>query len=85
MLRHKGFEVHEAANGSAAIGLLRAGDWKILLDMTIPGHSSQEIVAEASRVSPDVKVILTSAYSEEMMTGQVHGSVICGFIRKPFK
>ena len=55
MLRKKGFEVLEAADGSAAIDLLRASGRKIdvmLLDMTIPGASSHEVVAEAAKARP---------------------------------
>jgi two-component system, cell cycle sensor histidine kinase and response regulator CckA len=88
MLRKRGFEVLEAANGSTAIDLLRANSDKIdaiLLDMTIPGRSSQEVVAEASQVRPDSKVILTSAYSEEMVMATMSSPLIHGFIRKPFK
>ena len=51
MLRKKGFEVFEAADGSTAIELLRANRGRIdviLLDMTIPGTSSQEVLAEAA-------------------------------------
>jgi len=52
-----------------AIDLLREHSGKIhlvLLDLTIPGASSQEVLAEAARVRPDLKVIVTSAYSEEV-------------------
>jgi len=85
MLRKRGFEVLEAANGSAAINLLRANSGKIdviLLDMTIPGASSGEVVAEAAQAGPDVRVVLTSAYSEEMLTPLMSTSQIRGFIRK---
>jgi len=88
MLRKKGFEVLEAANGGTAIDLLRANSDKIdaiLLDMTIPGRSSGEVVAEASQVRPDSKVILTSAYSEEMVMATMSSPLIRGFIRKPFQ
>jgi PAS domain S-box-containing protein len=88
MLRKSGFEVLEAANGSAAMDLLGARGSKIdviLLDLTIPGPSSQAIVAEAARTRPDAKVILTSAYSEEMAAATKSGPQIRGFIRKPFR
>jgi two-component system, cell cycle sensor histidine kinase and response regulator CckA len=88
MLRKTGFEVLEAADGSSAIQLLRTNGLKvdlILLDMTIPGASSQEIVIEASRARPDVRVILTSAYSQEMMAGKITAPQIRDFIRKPFR
>jgi DNA-binding NtrC family response regulator len=53
--------------------------------MTIPGASSQEVVAAASRRGPEVKVILTSAYSEQMVRGAMNGSLTSRFIRKPFQ
>jgi len=56
----------------------------ILLDMTIPGVSSRGVIAEARRVRPDVKVILTSAYSREMALHSINEQVK-GFIRKPFR
>ena len=74
MLCKTGFRVLEAADGSAAIDLLRANGGKIdliLLDLTIPGASSQEVVAEASQARSALKVILTSAYSEEVATATI--------------
>jgi len=88
MLRKAGFEVFEAADGSSAIDLLRANGSRIdaiLLDMTIPGASSPEVVGEAAKVQPDMRVILTSAYSEEMITGALSAPLVRGFIRKPFQ
>jgi CheY-like chemotaxis protein len=88
MLRKAGFEVFEAADGTAAIDLLRANGARIdaiLLDMTIPGASSYAIVAEAAKAKPDIRVILTSAYSQEMIEGSMVASQIRGFIRKPFQ
>ncbi len=88
MLRKKGFIVMEAADGAAAIDLLRAHGDRIdvvLLDMTVPGASSRELVAEAARARPDMKVILTSAYSQEMLTPPMSAAQIHGFIRKPYQ
>ena len=88
MLRKTGFEVFEAADGSSAIDLLRADGGKIdviLLDMTIPGASSHEIVAEAANAKPNIRVILTSAYSQEMIAGAMSQPQIRSFIRKPFQ
>ena len=88
MLRKAGLEVFEAGSGSAAIDLLRARGREIeaiLLDLTIPGSSSQEVVVEAARARPDVKVILTSAYAEEVAMQMTNHPLVCAFIRKPFK
>jgi len=88
MLCKSGFEVLEAADGTSAIDLLRAnaaGIDVVLLDMTIPGASSLEVVEAAANVRPDIKVILTSAYSQEMIEGSMRAPQIRGFIRKPFQ
>jgi signal transduction histidine kinase/CheY-like chemotaxis protein len=88
MLRSAGFQILEAADGSSAIDLLRAAVDKIdmiLLDLTIPGASSAEVVAEAARTRPDIRVILTSAYCQEMLTAPLSAAQVRGFIRKPFQ
>jgi nitrogen-specific signal transduction histidine kinase/CheY-like chemotaxis protein len=87
MLHKAGFEVFEAADGSSAIDLLRANGSKIkviLLDMTIPGAGSSQVVAAAAKVRPDIRVILTSAYSKEMIADEISAPQIHSFIRKPF-
>jgi CheY-like chemotaxis protein/two-component sensor histidine kinase len=87
-LRKNGFKVFEAADGSLAIDLLRANRGKIdliLLDMTIPGASSREVVSEAVNVRPDIRVVLTSAYSQESFSDPMIVQQIKSFIRKPFQ
>jgi two-component system cell cycle sensor histidine kinase/response regulator CckA len=87
MLRGIGSEVFEAANGSDAIDLLRSRGGQmdaILLDLTIPGASSQEVLAEATQGWPGLKVILCSAYSQEMAAANMRAPIVRGFIRKPF-
>jgi CheY-like chemotaxis protein len=87
-LRNTGFQVSEAADGTSAIDLLRADGGKIdiiLLDMTIPGASSREVLAAAAQAKPNVRVILTSAYSREMIEGSIWASHVRAFIRKPFQ
>ena len=89
MLRKSGLEALEAANGSAAINLLRARGREIdliLLDLTIPGRSSAEVLAEAAMTRPDnMNAILTSAYSEEVAKPMMEAPIVRGFIRKPFE
>jgi PAS domain S-box-containing protein len=87
MLRQNGFEVFDAADGTSAVDYLRAIGGRIdaiLLDMTTPGASSREIIAEATKVRPDIRIILTSAYGQEMIEGSLTAPQIRGFIRKPF-
>jgi hypothetical protein len=43
------------------------------------------VLAEAEQPRPDLKVILTSAYSAEMVTASMRRPLVRGFLRKPFK
>ena len=88
MLHNSGFKVFEACDGFTAISLLRANGAKIdviLLDITIPGATSQEVMAEAVSVRPDIRVVLTSAYSAETITNALSAPQVRAFIRKPFQ
>jgi PAS domain S-box-containing protein len=87
MLCKAGFVVFEAADGASAIARLRADEDEIdvmLLDLTIPGASHHQVVAEAAKAKPNIGVILTSAYGQEMI-GEMSPLQIRGFIRKPFQ
>ncbi len=88
MLGKRGFSVIEACDGSVAIDVLRSKKSEIdviLLDMTIPGIPSREVIAEAQRIRPNVKVILTTAYSREMAARSFKAPQVKGFIRKPYQ
>jgi CheY-like chemotaxis protein len=88
MLSKAGFKVLEVGDGLEAIKLLQADSAEIdviLLDMTIPGPSSDEVLAEAKRLRPKAKVVLTSAYSEAMAKSVLTGPQVRGFVRKPFQ
>jgi CheY-like chemotaxis protein len=88
MLGRAGFTVLEAADGTEAVELLRSKAAKIdllFLDTTLPGCSSHEVLLEAVESWPHIRVILTSAYSEEMARADMNGSQLRGFVRKPFQ
>jgi len=85
MLRNSGLSVLEAANGSTAIAAIR-GDGAIdllLLDVTLPGIPSREVLAEAKRLRPAMRVIVASAYGEEFAATSLEADVE-RFIRKPY-
>ena len=86
-LRKRGFSVLEACDGSEAMDLIRARANDIdvvLLDVTLPGISTREILEEAARIRPGLKVILTSAYGKETVSSFL-GLRVERFIRKPFQ
>ncbi len=88
VLARTGFLILEACDGSAAMELIRAGGDDIdlvLLDVTLPGMSCREIFEETQRVRPNLKVVLTSAYSKETVDASFAGLRVEHFIRKPFQ
>jgi CheY-like chemotaxis protein len=88
MLCRMGLNVLQAADGSTAANLLRAHSGEIgvmLLDMTLPGPSIDEIITVAAEARPDIKVIMTSAFSEEMVMAAATAPQIRGLLRKPFR
>lgn len=88
LLRKEAFEVIEAADGSAAIDALQTKEHcfdLVLLDMTLPGQSSHDVVREVERTLPGAAVLLTSAYGEEFVREKLSSPQIRGYIRKPFR
>ena len=80
--------VIEAADGTAALDLIRDPSQAIavvLLDITLPGAPSRDVLAEARRLRPGTKVIVTSAYGQSHVDEAFPGMEIDAFIRKPFQ
>ena len=88
MLRRKGFGVIAAPNGEAGLELFTNSAQQIdvaLLDLTLPGMSSREVLAELRRIQPKLKVIITSAYSQDWALTTLGGQHPWLYIRKPYQ
>ena len=88
MLRKNGYAVLEAADGFAAIRIFRSQSRRIdviLLDVTIPGATSLEVLKEVRRIQPGIKIILTSAYGLDMVPFPPDAPKVTEYIRKPFQ
>ena len=75
----------EAADGTTAVAMIQ-GDSAIdilLLDVTLPGTPSREVLSEAKRLRPTMRVIVTSAYGQEYAASQLQVGIE-RFIRKPY-
>ena len=57
----------------------------VLLDVTLPGNYILEVFYKIHDTRPDLKVIVTSAYSKETVDAFFTGLRIDHFIRKPFQ
>jgi CheY-like chemotaxis protein len=85
MLRKNDLSVLEAADGTAAFAAIRGGGSidVLLLDVTLPDTPSREVLAEAKRLRPAMRVIVTSAYGEDFATTSLPGDFE-RFMRKPY-
>jgi CheY-like chemotaxis protein len=87
MLAKRGFFIIEAPDGTAALDAIRGQKHPIdvlLLDITLPGASGREVLQEARRLRPEMRIVVTSAYPEEV-AGSYLESTIEHFIRKPYR
>jgi PAS domain S-box-containing protein len=70
MLTDLGYRVLEAPNGPAALQILQTSEAIDLLftDLAMPGGmSGRELAAEARRLIPGLKVLLTSAHTDQLL------------------
>ena len=87
MLERFGFKVLTAENGTEAVKILNRNSEEIvciLLDHTMPGMSGEQVFQEIRRILPDVKVVLSSGYSEEEATLNFQKGDLAGFLQKPY-
>jgi PAS domain S-box-containing protein len=86
-LERAGHRVLTASGGLAAIACFRERGAEIdavLLDLTMPDASGEEVLAELQRLRPDVRVIIATGYSAEAAQRLAsHG--VAGFVRKPYE
>ncbi len=71
MVEQLGFEAMEAGDAPEALALLRqdSGIAVLLTDLGLPGMSGRQLVEEALRLRPGLKVIIASGYSTREQEG----------------
>lgn len=87
LLKHIGFESIAANDGEKALELYKKHQSDIdlvILDLTMPGMSGEEVFDELRRFNPDLKIIISSGYSEKDVVERFAGKKMTGFIQKPY-
>ena len=87
-LEMAGFTVMLAEDGRAGVEQFRthAGEiTAVLLDMTMPDISGEEVFRLIQTLRPGVRVILSSGYNEEETISHFQGKGLAGFIQKPYR
>jgi len=87
MLELLGFSVLTASNGIEALSVFRehgASIACVILDLTMPMMNGVETFRELKQVRPDIKVIISSGYSEYEISERFAGNTVSGFVQKPY-
>ncbi len=87
MLEQLGFRVLTAADGREALAVYRAHMDEItlvLLDLTMPHMDGEETFRELRRLDPEVRVVMSSGYTEQDVTSRFAGKGLAGFLQKPY-
>ncbi|TVQ92894.1 MAG: PAS domain-containing hybrid sensor histidine kinase/response regulator [Deltaproteobacteria bacterium] len=88
MLRRAGFGVFSVSDGVEALGTYRdhrADIHVVLLDLTMPGMDGAEVLEALRATDAEVRVVLSSGYSEQEATGRLAGRGEAVFLQKPFR
>lgn len=87
MLERIGFRTLVASDGRAALELYSARQEEIvlvLLDLTMPYMDGEEALQRLQRLNPQVRVVMTSGYSETEAVQRFTSQRQCGFLQKPY-
>jgi PAS domain S-box-containing protein len=86
-LSNRGFAVLTAENGFEALKVLRKEGSQIslvLLDMSMPMMSGDRALREMRQIRPDLRVLVSTGYSESEATRRFAGLNVAGFVQKPY-
>ncbi len=85
MFQHLGFQVVAARDGCEALERFLPGEFALVfMDLTMPRMDGREAFFQMKARDPEVRVVLTSGYSEQESIESQHGLQPAGFIQKPF-
>jgi len=87
MLRELGFQVITADDGREGVAAYKQHQdiAFVILDLTMPHMDGEQCFRELRQLRPDVKVIMSSGFSEHEVTQKFAGKGLAGFIQKPYK
>ena len=87
MLEALGYQVYAARNGDEAITLfstLTSRIHMVILDMVMPVISGGGVYDRLLEINPDVRVLISSGYSQNSRVEALLKKGCSGFIQKPF-
>ncbi len=85
-LRKKGYDVVGCNSAENALETLETDkNFQLLItDMVMPGQNGIELAKQVLEMLPEIKIILASGYSEDILKGEYTDIDNMSFIPKPF-
>jgi two-component system, cell cycle sensor histidine kinase and response regulator CckA len=87
ILEKFGFKVLSACDGEESIKMLREHQESIaavILDMTMPRMDGETAFRELRMIRPDLRIILSSGFTEQEIAARFADKPLAGFIQKPY-
>lgn len=82
---HFAFDIHEAAEGNAALERLRTTKFGIIfLDYNMPGLNGFETLLEIKRLNPEVGVVMMTSTLDSAIADRAYAAGALAFFKKPF-
>ncbi|MDZ7262454.1 MAG: PAS domain S-box protein, partial [candidate division KSB1 bacterium] len=88
ILEKAGYKVLLASTGPEAIELYRKNQTEValvILDMIMPEMGGREIYESLRHLNPEIKVLLSSGFSQEGQAQKLLEEGVQGFVQKPFQ
>lgn len=87
ILEHAAIPALTAVSGEEGIALYR--QWMaeidlVLLDMSMPGLDGAETFAQLYQIDANVRVLLSSGYTDQEINGNFPQDSLLGFLQKPY-
>lgn len=83
ILKRDGYDVHQAADGDAAIGML-AGVDVVISDLRMPSRGGMDVLVACSKQHPHIPVILMTAYGSVSQAVEAMKVGAFDYVEKPF-
>ena len=83
-----GYHVLTAVDGVEALEIYKKEKERInivLLDLIMPNKGGRETFYALKEIEPDIKVIISSGYTQNTNTSELLHAGACNFLKKPYK
>jgi PAS domain S-box-containing protein len=87
MLDNLGYDVEYVESGQEAINLVRKEEVfdLIVLDMNMPTMSGKETFFKLKEIQPDLRVVISTGYSNAILEPTPLNDLVDGFLQKPYQ